>query len=245
MVEKILLNILIIFFGFFIKKIRILPENTGNILSRFIIYITLPATILKVFITSKIYIKLIILPISALILGLLVLLISYLILKNIDLDEKTKWTLLISLCGYNVGLFAYPFIQSIYGDEGLFMMAMFDIGNSFIVFGLAYAISLISLNEGNIDFYKIIRRVLSFFPLDIYIISLFLNLFNIRLPFFFVDFISQLSLPNSVLALFTLGYFLDFNLTINEIKALIFGLFLRIVPGILISFIILPFSLPI
>ncbi|MCX7942050.1 MAG: transporter [Dictyoglomaceae bacterium] len=161
-----------------------------------------------------------------------------------DLEEKIKWTLLISLCGYNVGFFAYPFIHSIYGDEGLFMMAMFDIGNSFLVFGLSYAISLIAMNQNKIDFYKVMGKVISFFPLDIYIISIILNLSNIKLPSFLYNFVSQLSLPNNVLALFTLGFFLDFNLNNSELKALTLGLILRILPAILISFIISYFFPP-
>ncbi|MCS7202336.1 MAG: AEC family transporter [Dictyoglomus sp.] len=241
MIEKIIINILIILFGFLIKKTRILPENTGKVLSRFIVYITLPATILKVFLTTKIQMDFIILPISSLLLGLSVFLLSFFILRSLNFEEKIKWTLLISLCGYNVGLFAYPFIQSICGDEGLFIMAMFDIGNSFLVFGLAYAVSLIAVNQSKIDFYKIIKNVILFFPLDIYIISIILNLFNIKFPSLLYDFVSQLSMPNNVLALFTIGFFLDFNLNTSELKALTLGLILRVLPGILFSFIIFYF----
>ncbi len=45
-------------------------------------------------------------------------------------------------------------------------------------------------------------------------------------------------MPNSILALFTLGYFLDFNLNPQELKAILLGLPLRILPGMFIGIVL-------
>jgi len=235
MLEKIFTNILVIILGYIVKRIKILPEETGTVFSRFVMYITLPATILKIFLTSNLDKNLFVLPFVSIFLGFFVFFVGREILKRINLDEKTKWTLLISICGYNVGLFSYPFIQSAYGDYGLSYMAMFDMGNSFIVFGLAYAISLIAMEEGKIDFGKVLKKVILFFPLDIYFAALILNLFHVRFPEIFLNVISQIAAPNSFLALFTIGFFLDLNLNMEEIKALIWGVLIRLIPGIIFS----------
>jgi len=52
MAESILINVLVIIIGHIAKKIKLFPEDTGTVLSRLVIYITLPATVLKVFISS-------------------------------------------------------------------------------------------------------------------------------------------------------------------------------------------------
>ncbi|WP_262370064.1 AEC family transporter [Dictyoglomus thermophilum] len=194
MTESILINILVIIIGYIAKKIKLFPESTGTVLSRFVIYITLPATILKVFISSALKADLFILPLVSFLFGLIIFLLGLYFLRGLDLDDRLKWTLLIGICGYNVGLFSYPFIKGLYGDEGLLYMAMFDIGNSFIVFGLAYAISLIAMEEGKIDFRKVLKKVILFFPLDIYFAALLLNLFHVRFPdIFFKCYLSNCS----------------------------------------------------
>lgn len=239
MIENIVLNIFIILIGYLIKKFKLFPQETGTVLSKLVMYITLPATILRVFLNSVLSRELFILPFVSFFLGVFIFLIGFLFVKNVNLDKRLKWTLLIGICGYNVGLFSYPFIKILYGDEGLLYMAMFDIGNSFIVFGLSYALSLIA--EDGIKFNSlpiIFKKVILFFPLDIYIISLLLNLLNIKVPNLFINLISQLSLPNSPLALLTIGYFLDFRLNKEELKALIYGLTLRFLPGIVLSFLL-------
>ncbi|SHE47110.1 hypothetical protein SAMN02746089_00285 [Caldanaerobius fijiensis DSM 17918] len=237
--EKILLNITTLFFGYIIKRLRILPEGTGDVLSKFILYITLPATILNVFMNSKIYPQLFILPVTSIILGVLTFVFGYFVIRKIDLESKTKWTLLISICGYNVGLFAFPFVQQVYGNKGLINMAMFDMGNSFIVFGLAYGISFLASEKEKIDLKAIVKKILLFLPLDVYVLSIVMNLMGIKFGKIPQQFISQLSIPNGVLALFTIGYFLDFNLNKDELKALVTGLFIKFLPGVLL-FLLIP-----
>ncbi|ACK43022.1 MULTISPECIES: AEC family transporter [Dictyoglomus] len=239
MAESILINVLVIIIGHIAKKIKLFPEDTGTVLSRLVIYITLPATVLKVFISSALKLDLFIVPLISFFFGLLIFLIGFLLLNNLELEDRLKWTLLIGICGYNVGLFSYPFIKSLYGDEGLLYMAMFDIGNSFIVFGLSYALSLVS--EDGWSFNKtthLLERVFSFFPLQVYIISILLSLLKVNFPEIFISLISQLSIPNSTLALFTLGYFLDFRLNKAEIRALIYGTLIRFIPGIIFSLVL-------
>jgi predicted permease len=239
MAESILINVLVIIIGYIAKKIKLFPEDTGTVLSRLVIYITLPATVLKVFISSALKLDLFIVPLISFFFGLLIFLIGFLLLNNLELEDRLKWTLLIGICGYNVGLFSYPFIKSLYGDDGLLYMAMFDIGNSFIVFGLSYALSLVS--EDGWSFNKtshLLERVFSFFPLQVYIISILLSLLKVNFPEIFISLISQLSIPNSTLALFTLGYFLDFRLNKAEIRALIYGTLIRFIPGIIFSLVL-------
>jgi len=82
MTENIITNIFIIFLGYFIKKIKILPSEAGSTLSRFVIYITLPATILKVFLTSYISHDIFFLPFISFSFGIVVFIIGFIFLSK-------------------------------------------------------------------------------------------------------------------------------------------------------------------
>lgn len=228
----------IIIFGHLIRKTKILPDGTGEIISKFIIYITLPATIVRVFMTSVLPPSIIFLPLFGAFMGLITFVIGYLVIRYIDFDVKTKGALLISVSGYNIGIFAYPLVLQIYGGNGLINIAMFDVGNSFIVFGLDYIIACLYAENKKPYIKDIMQKLFFFIPLDVYVITIILTAFNIHMLPIIFEFVSQLALPNSMMALFAIGYFLDFDLNRNEIKALSLGVLIRYIPGIL-AFIII------
>lgn len=237
--QKIAISILIIFIGYAVKKMKFLPDETGKVLNNFIIYITLPANIAKVFLTTKVNTNLFVLTFSGFALGVITFVIGFLFFKNADLKRETKGTLMVSLCGYNIGLFAFPFIQQIYGNDGLLHIAMYDMGNSFIVFGLAYIVAFAFSEDDKLNIKKIFKKILYFVPFDTYIISFILNMAGIKFPSLIIDLAEQISLPNTTLALFVIGYFLDFNLDRDEVFSLFKGLIIRYLPGIIL-FITLP-----
>ncbi|AGB18710.1 AEC family transporter [Thermoanaerobacterium thermosaccharolyticum] len=237
--QKISISIIVIFLGYAVKKMKFLPSETGKVLNNFIIYITLPASIAKVFFTTKVNTNLFVLTFFGFILGVITFLIGFLIFKKTNLKKETKGTLMISLCGYNIGLFAFPFIQQIYGNNGLLHIAMFDMGNSFNVFGIAYIIAYAFSENDKLDIKKVFKKILYFIPFDTYIISFILNIVGFKFPGLIVNLVEQISLPNTTLALFVIGYFLDFNLDKDEIVSLVKGLIIKYIPGIIL-FITLP-----
>ncbi|MBE0067554.1 AEC family transporter [Thermoanaerobacterium thermosaccharolyticum] len=238
-IQKISISIIVIFLGYAVKKMKFLPNETGKVLNNFIIYITLPASIAKVFFTTKVNTNLFVLTFFGFILGVITFLIGFLIFKKTNLKKETKGTLMISLCGYNIGLFAFPFIQQIYGNNGLLHIAMFDMGNSFNVFGIAYIIAYAFSENDKLDIKKVFKKILYFIPFDTYIISFILNIVGFKFPGLIVNLVEQISLPNTTLALFVIGYFLDFNLDKDEIVSLVKGLIIKYIPGIIL-FITLP-----
>lgn len=237
--QKISISIIVIFLGYAVKKMKFLPNETGKVLNNFIIYITLPASIAKVFFTTKVNTNLFVLTFFGFILGIITFLMGFLIFKKTNLKRETKGTLMISLCGYNIGLFAFPFIQQIYGNNGLLHIAMFDMGNSFNVFGIAYIIAYAFSENDKLDIKKVFKKILYFIPFDTYIISFILNIAGFKFPGLIVNLVEQISLPNTTLALFVIGYFLDFNLDKDEIVSLVKGLIIKYIPGIIL-FITLP-----
>ena len=48
--------------------------------------------------------------------------------------------LLGAMCGVNLGTFAFPFVEAVWGAEGLRLAALYDVPNALVVFGAAAAV---------------------------------------------------------------------------------------------------------
>lgn len=131
-------SISIILIAYLCKRIGILTENDGKSLSKIILNITLPALILITISNIRMDSALIIIPFFPLLYSSAILTAGFIIFRNAD--RKRKGILLMCSLGFNIGLFAYPIIYGIFGTDGLKYIAMFDIGNAFVIFGLIYII---------------------------------------------------------------------------------------------------------
>src|SRR5699024_878470 len=70
--------------------------------------------------------------------GLLITGIGLYIFRNEP--RKTRGMLTMLVAGFNIGLFAYPLVEGIWGKTGIQYFGMFDVGNAFIVFGAIYLV---------------------------------------------------------------------------------------------------------
>ncbi|MEG6568951.1 AEC family transporter [Thermoanaerobacterium thermosaccharolyticum] len=86
--QKISISIIVIFLGYAVKKMKFLPSETGKVLNNFIIYITLPASIAKVFFTTKVNTNLFVLTFFGFILGIITFLMGFLIFKKNKLKKR-------------------------------------------------------------------------------------------------------------------------------------------------------------
>lgn len=244
-----LLSLTIIFIGFFIKKLGILSEDDGKIISKLVLNITLPALILQVFSNIEIYPTLVLLPFLAFGYSLIVAAFTYIIYR--EYPDRYKGLLMMVSVGFNIGLFAYPLIRGIWGEIGMEYIIMFDLGNSFVVFILGYTIGSlyspkIKPHTEKFNLKAIVKRVFSSVPLIALFIALVINLSGIILPTFFGDLLDILSRANMALTLLVLGIFIDFKFDKSHWKYIIKVLLTRygfgIVFGLILLF-VLPFEL--
>ena len=132
------LSLTIILLGFIIKKLNLITQENGRVIAKLIINVTLPALILSVVTNIKINITLILLPFICFGFNLIVVTFSAIIFRN--KKKELKGAILMAVIGFNIGLFAYPIIEGIWGEQGLIYIAMFDVGNAFIIFAISYSI---------------------------------------------------------------------------------------------------------
>jgi hypothetical protein len=243
-----LLSLSIILIGFIIKKIGILKEKHGRIIAKLILNVTLPALILEVFSNIEIQPTLILLPLIALGHSALIIPFSLLIFRNAPL--KKKGLFLMTTIGFNIGLFAYPMIDAIWGTQGMEYVIMFDLGNSFVVFIFSYTMGFLYSREmkpekDKLEVKHILKRILKSVPLIVLFIALIINLSGIILPVFIMDLLNILSRANMALTLLILGIFINFNFEKanwkNILKVLLIRYGFGFISGMLICF-FLPFE---
>jgi malate permease and related proteins len=206
-----LINILLLIgVGYLFKKLKILKESDGEVISRIIFNITLPALVIVSLNSVQIEPSLMLLPIIVVSYGLLSVLLAYFVFK--DEEKELKGTMMMLSTGYNVGLFAFPLVEAFWGAEGLLYFGMFDAGNAFLVFGVSYILGSYYSKDGlSLNPIGIVKKFSKSIPFMSYIIMTIFNFVNIKLPTEFIDVATIISKANMPLSLILLGVYMNFT----------------------------------
>ncbi|MDL4843047.1 AEC family transporter [Aquibacillus rhizosphaerae] len=242
--QQFLYSIIIIALGYVLKRSNIMKEKDGEGLARIIFNITLPALIIVTFNGIQIEYSLFMLIAIAIVYGLFLGLLGLIVFRKED--RQTKGMLAMMVPGFNIGLFAYPLVEGIWGQEGLKYFGMFDVGNAFIVFGLSYLIgSYFSGEQVNLDFKSVIVKLSRSIPLMTYIIVCTLSIIGLHLPPVVLDVSQIISAANMPLSLLLLGIYLNFSFDRIYVNLIIKYLSLRYIIGLALGvllFVTLPFN---
>lgn len=240
--SQFMLSMLIIILGYVSKRINLIREQDGEGISRLIFNFTLPALVIVTFSSIKVEGSLLLLPIINIVFCCAVVLIALFVFKKEP--RVRKGMMCMTSAGFNIGLFAYPLVESIWGQEGLKYFGMFDMGNAVIVFGLCYFVaSYFSTDQGTVDFKVILKKITGSIPLITYIITLIINVSGLQYPGVVIDISKVLSRANMPLTLLLLGVYLSFSFEKSYWKGIGKVLGLRYGVGLLVG-ILLYFLLP-
>lgn len=196
-VNQISILFFIIGIGFIVGKLKIITNELNVGLSKVLLNVTLPFLIISAFNFdfSKDMLKTsgIILIISVLVHGGLAL-ISLLLYRK---EEKSIKTILRFITIFsNCGFIGYPVAGSIYGSEGVFYTAIYNVGYNLFVWTLGI---LMFQEEKEKGLYKKIFLNPGIISV---IIGMILFIFSIKLPYFIlqtIDLIGGITIPLSML----------------------------------------------
>jgi predicted permease len=243
--QEFLYIIIIITFGYLLKRFNILQEKDGEVISKIIFKITLPALVLVTFDSVKIETSLILLPVIVLVYGIITACLGLFVFKNEE--RELKGSLLMLSSGFNVGLFAFPLVYAIWGIDGLTYFSMFDVGASFVVFGICFIFASYFSEEGlRLNPMEILKKLSKSIPLMTYLIASILNLIHIQLPDIVINVASKISGANMPLSLLLLGLFLNFKFEKQFMKPMMKFLAFRYGLGLIVGLVlyfILPFDI--
>ena len=236
--QVFLATLAVIAVGYCVKKLGYITEQDGKIISKLLMHTTFPALMLVSTVRIQFKADLLFIPLFGLVFSSLMLLIAWFVFKKEENDMRGL--MVMSAGGLNLGLFAFPIMQDIWGQEGLTFAILLDIGNTIVSFGLVYSIAQYfaaqratstSPTEGSLK-KTILKKILQSLPFQAMLLGLCINFLDIELPNVVLNFLDVLAKGNKPLGLLLLGIYLNFGLKKHEIKAITQLLCLRYAWGL-------------
>lgn len=238
--------IAIIIMGFLLRRVGFFQEGDFRVLSQITLKITLPASIIYSFSQAPADFSMLSIAIIALGVGLLYLGIAF--LMTLGATRNKKAFEMLNLPGYNIGLFAMPFVQSFLGPTGVVATSIFDTGNAFVCLGGAFSIASSIKDGSGISLKRIGKALVTSVPFMCYIVMIVLNLTKIQLPSPVVDLAEIIRGANTFMAMLMLGVGFKLSAKKEQIGQIIRIILVRYsVAAVLatVFYFILPFSLEI
>ena len=238
--------LLLILLGYSLKKFKLIKEKDCHVLATLVLYVTLPAIVFNIFNNISVDSSMLILFIVSISFGIFMNVLAFFVFFKVKSHDQ-KGLLIGSSIGFNIGLFAYPFIETAFGLEGLKYLVVFDLGNAFVLYVLSYiANAYYSPTNKEFSFLYILKKLAVFVPLQCYIIAIILNVNGIVLPSIIKGGVETLAAANTPLVLILLGLYLNFKFEKQQILKVFSVLSLRYTFGILVGvllFIFLPLDI--
>ena len=202
----------IIILGYLLKKLKFFPEDAFTVLSKIVIRVTLPATIVTNFAGKEFDMSL--LAVIGLGLGFNLIYMMVMALLGCRQSRENLTFDLVNTPSYNIGTFTLPFVQSFLGPMGVVTTSLFDTGNAFISLGGSYAIGSMVLSGAKFSFRRIGHALVRSVPFMTYIIMLALALLHVTPPAPIMEFAAIIGNANAFLAMLMIG--VGFHLELDK-----------------------------
>ncbi|MDS3923864.1 AEC family transporter [Staphylococcus hominis] len=239
MTEQFIIIILLIALGYLLKRINFIKSADSQVLSTLVLNVTLPSLVIVNLNSANLDLSFSILPIMMLIYGILAKVIMVVLFRKYD--NHVKGSVGMMAASLNIGLFAYPLVETIWPKKGMIYFGMADIGGAIIMFGVTYFVgSYYSEGSDQFNFKFLGKKLISSVPLVTYIVMFILNMANIHLPKASIDFFTIISKANMPLSMILLGIMLSFRIEKQflpiAVKYLIVHYGLGCIAGLLVHF---------
>ncbi|WP_295609908.1 AEC family transporter [uncultured Methanobrevibacter sp.] len=232
----ILSIILMIGLGYFLKRIDFLSEKDIDPFNKIVMYILMPCMIFHAIFTADISLipKLGILPFIILASSFATGIISYFILKQLKLDDKKLWSVLVTVMIANTAFMGYPVTLGIYGQTGFLRAIFCDMATLCIFLLLSFV--LILKFGGTIK--TALKKIALFPPVWAVVLGLCFNWLNIPIGSVLdntVNYLGQGAIP---LIMVTLGLSIDFSALARSKSMIAFTSIMKLVFFPMVAFFI-------
>ena len=236
--------VFLIVLGYVLKCIGLFKTEDSKLLSKIMIYVTLPGILLNAMrdftmdasLLSAMFINIIVCSMMAF--------AGWVVGRKEDPTSCAMY--MLSTAAYNIGSFSLPFIQFIL-PAGMATVVMFDVGNSIMCCGGIYAVAAMVANPGEKFSLRVMGHTLvRSFPFVLYMTLLGLNLLGVRYPEPLYQVADIIANGNSVVVMLMLGILFEVKLTPNARRQIFEILAIRMVGQTilaLLAYYCLPFSL--
>ncbi|MFM7092523.1 MAG: AEC family transporter [Bacteroidota bacterium] len=217
--------------GFFLKNRGIIAVNEGKVLSRLLMHTTFPALMIVSTKDIELNPTLFLIPLFAIGISAIMLTMAYFLFKK-EL-KAIRGVFTMSSGGWNVGLFGFPLIESIWGAKALLYAILYDIGNTFLAFGVLYPIGNHFSEVPSKGIFNMLKKVLLLPPVLGMLIGLTLNGTNLTLLPVIEEVLLTLAKANKPFVLLLLGIYLSIDIDKKLLNGIFKVLFIRYGVGLM------------
>ncbi len=187
--------------GYCLRRAGFFRTEDFGLLSKIVLRITLPASIVYSFSGKEIDVSMLLLCLLGFGFGIIYILAGY----AVSSGKERKAFSVLNLSGYNIGNFTMPFAQGFLGATGVITTSLFDTGNAFICLGMAYSMAAMIQRGEKFSVKKIMLDLVHSVPFVTYILMAALTLLHIRLPNPVTELAGLIGNANAFLAMLMLG----------------------------------------
>lgn len=208
------LPLLIIFLaGYALKRGGLMSQADGSTLLKLVFNVGAPALILVSITRVQLEASFLWLAAIAPVTVGITLLITYMLRRNLlrQISRKSFGTIIVGASIMNLG-FLIPFVEQVYGSEGLARLLIIDAVNAAITYSLIYAIA-VNMGHDKPDTSFIVRKLLISPPLWALIIALSFKLSGVLPPALMMDVADSLAKLTGPTILIALGLLFRFRVT--------------------------------
>ena len=175
--------VLVIMLGYLLKRAGFFGKDDHRLMSKIMVNITLPCTIIQAFDGFERDAKMFIIVGIGFICAFVPILLMYLTTGRVE--KRLRAYRMLNIGGYNIGCFSLPLVQAFFGNTGVVAACMFDTGNAIMMTGGAYAMTSTLLRTGGEERESVGDVLLKFvksLPFDAYMMMILLAALGVKIP---------------------------------------------------------------
>jgi predicted permease len=207
-------------FGYFLKRIGLVNVDVGKALLKILFNATLPAMLLLTFASLTFDATSVAISLCAMAQAA-VLFVAHLAFRGTARGPKDTALLAGSCIGVNLGTFAYPLVEAVWGSAGVTRLVLFDAVNQWsllIIAPLIYASTIAGAAFSSLQAFNNVKKQLLSPCLLAMFAAVVLRAIGLGLPAPVVAFTSSLAVANKPLALLALGVLFEPALRSEQIR---------------------------
>lgn len=242
--QQFLMSLIIISIGYLLKRTGLIWGKDGEGFARLVFNLTLPSLIIYSLNDLVFNLSHIALVFGGILYGMILTSVALIFFKHHP--KQMKGMLVMMLPGLNIGLFAYPLVEGLFGQDGVNAFGMLDVGNALIVFGVCYLLGqYYAENDQSVTIIMSLKKLVRSVPLLTYLTMFAISVLGLSLPSLVIDVAYTISRANMPLSLLLLGVYLFIKLEKADVKYLLRFISLRYgiaIPLSILLYTYLPFE---
>ena len=234
--DRLILLAICLLSGYLLKKLQILRIEDSKILNQVLVYFFIPILTLLHIPSLKLKWIHLWLTLSPLLLFVGSILFFATLSQFYKWDKKITGALTLSSGIGSISFVGFPIFEMLYGSEGLALGIILSLAGTFLVCNTLGIITGLYYSEKAKTIKDFVNTIFKFPPFIALLIAIFLNLNSISFSTTFINILSELARPFSIIALISIGIQIEYKIDHHYKNYLALGHFYKLILAPIIIF---------